>query len=116
MDGRKDAPHQMFWNGIVAPAAILGLVAVNLVYHKVYWLSLSRVSTSWIVVYTTFWPMLGLILMKVGLAGWLCSWFLLSNLRQMERPAPILTGIFQAIGASGLAVFFVWLWGTTFLY
>ncbi len=115
MDYEKDNPREMFWAGIVAPAAILGLVVFNLTYHRVYWLCSGRFGSSSLVVYTIFWPMLGILVMKLGVAGFLCSWYLLSDLEKMERYAPILTGVSEVVAGAGLAIFFVWLWRATLL-
>lgn len=104
MNGQKDAPREMFWGGIVAPAALLALVAFNLTSHRVYWPT--RYGHG--VVYTTFWPMLGIILMKLGMAGALFCWYLLSNFDRMERYAPILTQLCAAVAMAGLAILVAW--------
>ncbi len=103
----------MFWGGVFVPAAILVLVAINLASHRVYWLNMREGP---IVAYTTFWPILGIILMKAGLAGALCCWYLLSNLKQTERYAPILKWAFGAVAGAGLAIFVAWLFPASFMY
>jgi hypothetical protein len=102
MNGHKEAPPEMLWGGIIAPAAIVSLVLMNLVIRKVYWPSRGPDP---IIVYTNLWPIVGIILIKLGFAGALCSWYLLSNLERTERYGPMLTLACAAVAAAGFVVF-----------
>jgi hypothetical protein len=105
MNGFKDTPPSMLWGGILVPGAILSLVLFDLVTRKVYWLTECRPEPIVIVVYTRLWPIVGAILVKLGFAGALCCWFLLSNLEQTERYGPLLALGCVAMAVAGFAIF-----------
>ncbi len=81
MNDNNDTPAAMLWGGILAPGALVSLVVLNLLHGKAYWPSRGPDP---IAVYTGLQPVTGIILIELGAAGALCSWYLLSNLEQTQ--------------------------------
>jgi hypothetical protein len=82
---------------VVVPAAIMVLVIVNVVIGRVYWLGQGCT----VQVFTDGWRIVGTILLKIGFALGLASWFLLANIeRTMKyaRPGIAFSVVFAATG------------------
>ena len=97
MNGVKDQPVMVVLLGVVVPAAIIVLVIVNVVIGRVYWLGQGCT----VQVFTDGWRIVGTILLKIGFALGLASWFLFGNAERtmkFAQPGIALSVVLAIIG------------------
>ena len=99
MADTKDRAGVMASLGIVLPAVFTVLAVFNVVTGSVILYDDHR---SQFAVLTGFWYVVGAVLAKLGFAGALASWFLLANLRAIERTAQLWLLVSIGIAATGL--------------
>ena len=89
----KDSPDRRYSFGFVVPGLILLIVVLNLITGKVYTPRRFVVTFPLLAAYTDAWRFWGVVLLKLGMAAGMFTWFILANYEKCERwYVPVLIG------------------------
>jgi hypothetical protein len=81
----KDSPDQIPVLGFIVPGLILVIVVVNLITGKVYVPRRFVVTFPLLIAYKDSWRFWGVVLLKMGMAAGMFSWFVLANYDRLEK-------------------------------
>jgi len=110
MEGFKDSPASVFGMGFLVPILIIAVVICNVVNGEGYYPADNfegQLLDGLIVVYDDPWRFCGTILVKLGIAGGIFSWFALANFDRTEDRAQeylLISIVVAVVGLLGLVV------------